>query len=195
MFGDYSGSFVAPGNYTLRLSLGDKKSETEVTILPNPKVQGSKSDFDEQQQVLRQIEKTVKDIHESVNNMRSAKGQLKNYAKLLKDNDAAKDLIEKGEALIKRITIWEENLIQPKQKTFQDVINFNNKLNSQLLHLKGFVDVDEPKVTQGSKERLQDLLKDWNVYKTERDSIINTEMGAYNAEFKSLEIPALIIKN
>lgn len=195
VFGDYSGSFVAPGNYTLRLSLGDKKSETEVTILPNPKVQGSKSDFDEQQQVLRQIEKTVKDIHESVNNMRSAKGQLKNYAKLLKDNDAAKDLIEKGEALIKRITIWEENLIQPKQKTFQDVINFNNKLNSQLLHLKGFVDVDEPKVTQGSKERLQDLLKDWNVYKTERDSIINTEMGAYNAEFKSLEIPALIIKN
>jgi photosystem II stability/assembly factor-like uncharacterized protein len=195
VFGDYSGSFVAPGNYELRLSIENgSSSETEVTILPNPKVQGSKADFDEQQKVLSQIANTVKDIHESVNNMRSAKSQLKSYAKLLKDNDDAKALIEKGEALIKRISTWEENLIQPKQKTFQDVINFNNKLNSQLLHLKGFVDVDEPKVTEGSKERLNDLLKDWNVYKTERDAIINTEMSQYNAEFKTLNLPAIIIK-
>ena len=60
--------------------------------------------------------------------------------KLLKENDDAKDLLDKGKELIKRITTWEENLIQPKQKTFQDVINFNNKLNSQLMHLKGFID-------------------------------------------------------
>jgi DNA repair exonuclease SbcCD ATPase subunit len=127
--------------------------------------------------------------------MRSAKTQLTNYAKLLKDTKNADSLIEKGEALTKRINSWEENLIQTKQKTFQDVINFNNKLNAQLIQLKSYLDQANPKVTSGAKERFRDLMEDWQVYKTERDAIITTEMNAYNALYKSLDIPALIIKD
>ena len=127
--------------------------------------------------------------------MRSAKAQLKDYAKLLKDNEIAESLLKQGDSLVKRITTWEENLIQPDQKTFQDVINFENKLNSQLLNLRGYIDVVEPKVTAGAKVRLQDLLTQWRAFKTEHSAIINTEMAAYNETFRSLEIPALILSN
>jgi photosystem II stability/assembly factor-like uncharacterized protein len=194
VYGNYSGSSVAPGSYVLRLSLDDKVSETEVTILPNPKVKASKSDFDEQQLVLNQIENTIKNIHESVTQMRSAKKQLKTYEELLKDNEVATDLLEKGNELIKRIDSWEQNLIQPNQKTFQDVINYNNQLNAQLMHLKGFVDNSDPKVTQGSKQRLADLLDDWKTYENEKKAIVNTEMAAYNSMYTDLGLPALILK-
>ncbi|WP_299519315.1 glycosyl hydrolase [Winogradskyella sp.] len=193
VFGGLSGSSVAPGNYTLRLTLEGESVETTATILPNPAINSNPQDFIEQQDMLVSIENTIRDMHKSVNQMRSAKTQLKGYAKLLKDNETAKPLIEKGEALIKRINNWEEHLIQEKQKTFQDVINFNNKLNAQLINLKGYIDQANPKVTQGAKERLKDLLNDWQVYKTERDAIINTEMGAYNSTYKSLNLPALIL--
>jgi len=194
VYGNYSGSSVAPGTYSLRLSLDDKMAETEVTILPNPKVRASKSDFDEQQSILDQIENTIKNIHESVTEMRSAKKQLKTYEELLKENEVAIDLLEKGNELIKRIDSWEQNLIQPNQKTFQDVINYNNQLNAQLMHLKGFVDNSDPKVTQGSKQRLADLLEDWKTYENEKKAIVNTEMAAYNREYSDLELPALILK-
>ena len=195
VFGGYGGSSVGPGEYTIRLSLEDETDETNVTILPNPKVKATAQDFAEQQDMLTTIENTVKDMHESVISMRSAKSQLKSYSKLLKDNDDAKDLLEKGKALTKRIDSWERNLIQPDQKTFQDVINFNNKLNSQLLHLKGYLDVADPEVTQGAKERLNDLLADWKVYQDERNAIINTEMDAYNKAFDALNLPAIILKD
>ena len=94
---------------------------------------------------------------------------------------------------MKRITVWEENLIQPKQKTFQDVINFTNKLNAQLLHLRGYVASVEPKLTAGSKERLQDLLQQWQGYKATHDAIINEEMTDFNTLFKALDIPAIIL--
>ena len=71
---------------------------------------------------------------------------------------------------------------------------FNNKLNAQLIQLKSYIDQADPKVTKGAKERFDDLLKDWKVYKNERDTIITTEMNAYNTLYKSLDIPALIIK-
>jgi DNA repair exonuclease SbcCD ATPase subunit len=193
IFGGLAGSRVAPGKYTLRMTLGDVISETEATILPNPKVLSSAKDFVAQQKMLVSIENTVKEMHESVNQMRSAKTQLSHYAKLLKDSKNADSLLEKGKELTKRINSWEENLIQAKQKTFQDVINFNNKLNAQLIQLKSYIDQANPKVTNGAKERFDDLMNDWQVYKNERDTIINTEMQAYNSLFKTLAIPALIL--
>ena len=194
VFGGLSGSSVAPGNYTLKLSLEGETVSTEAVILPNPAIQSTPQDFKEQQNILVRIETTLREIHTSVNQLRSVKKQLKGYAKLLKDNTNAKPLIDKGEKLLKRIKTWEENLIQEKQKTFQDVINFNNKLNSQLLQLLNYIDQADPKVTKGAKERFNDLMNDWQVYKNERDAIINTEMNAYNTLYKSLNIPALIIQ-
>ena len=193
IFGGLAGSRVAPGKYTLRMTLGDVISETEITILPNPKVVSSPEDFIAQQKMLVSIENTVKEMHESVNQMRSAKTQLTTYAKLLKNNNSANAIIEKGKELSKRINSWEENLIQAKQKTFQDVINFNNKLNAQLIQLKSYIDQANPKVTNGAKERFGDLMNDWKVYVNERNDIINTEMKAYNDLFKTLAIPALIL--
>ncbi|NRA94540.1 MAG: glycosyl hydrolase, partial [Psychroserpens sp.] len=195
VFGGHSGSSVAPGIYTIRLTLEDQVSETQATILPNPAIDASEADFAEQQELLIALENTVRDIHESVNQMRSAKKQLNAYAKLLDNNDNAKSLIEKGEEMIERINVWEDNLIQGKQKTFQDVINFNNRLNTQLLILMGYIDQADPKVTKGAKERFTDLMSDWKVYQTERDAIIATEMKAYNELYKSLDIPAIILED
>jgi photosystem II stability/assembly factor-like uncharacterized protein len=193
IFGGLSGSSVAPGNYTLRLTLDKDTVETIITILPNPAMNLNLQDFVPQQKMLVTIENTIRAMHEAVNQMRSTKSQLNAYAKLLKDHENATPLLEKGEALSKRINSWEENLIQANQKTFQDVINFNNKLNAQLIHLKSYIDQADPKITTGAKERFTDLMKDWEVYKNERDAIIKTEMTAYNALYKSLKIPALII--
>jgi len=195
VFGNLQGARVAPGIYTLRLTLGDSiSSEVDVTIRPNPKVRSKAVEYLEQQRMLESIESLVKDMHESVNKMRSVKTQLARYDQLLKDNDAAKSLLEKGEELKKRITSWEENLIQVKQKTFQDVINFNNKLNSELLFLKDFIDGPIPNLTEGAKERFTHLKNDWSTYTTERDAIINTEMAQFNTLYKQLELPALLLE-
>lgn len=193
VFGGDTGSNVGPGTYTLKLSLEEQTVQTEVKVLANPKVKASASEYQEQQAMLEGIEEVLHTIHESVNDMRSAKAQLEGYAKLLTDKDQAKALLEKGEALVKRIVSWEENLIQAKQKTFQDVINYNNKLNAQLIHLKGYVDAAEPQLTQGAKERWADLSKDWKVYENERNAIVEEEMNAYNSMYKELGLPAIIL--
>lgn len=193
VLGGLDGSIVGPGDYQLRLILENETAETSVSILPLPNIEATKADYEEQLNMLKTIEATVIEIHTAVNDMLSAKSQLKQYNQLLEDHTKAEALLKQGDSLIKRITSWEENLIQPNQKTFQDVINFENKLNAQLLNLRGYIDVAEPKVTMGAKERLRDLLAIWGSFKTEHNAIINTEMKAYNTLFQSLEIPAIIL--
>ncbi len=113
---------------------------------------------------------------------------------MLEDNEDAKELLEKGKAIAERVNEWEENLIQPKQKTFQDVINFNNQLNAQLMHLKGYADAAEPKVTAGAKERLKDLLDQWSGFRTEKNKIVQEEMNSYNQMYSAMGLPAIIIE-
>lgn len=193
VFGNTGGYRVAPGEYTLRLTLNDEVVSTTATLLANPSISAESEDYLEQQQLLGTIHATVEEMHEAVNQMRLAKSQLTHYKKLLENRENTNELLEKGEALKKRITTWEENLIQPKQKTFQDVINFNNQLNADLLHLKGFVDVADPKVTEGAKERLNDLLADWSKFRNEKNAIVGNEMQEYNTLFRALNLPALLL--
>ena len=114
---------------------------------------------------------------------------------VVKDNEEANSLLKTGEVLIKKINAWERQLIQPDQKTFQDVINFNNKLSSQLMHLKGYIEAVDPAITAGAKERLSDLISTWNVYQNERDDLMNKDMTSFNTQFSALNLPAIIIKD
>lgn len=194
VYGGDQGSTIGPGTYTLRLSTPETSSETSVNVLANPNIDASPTDYQEQQEVLNTIDRTVVEIHEAVNAMRSAKSQLKAYKKLLKETEKATELLTQGDSILEHITDWEEKLIQPKQKTFQDVINFKNQLNAQLLNLKGYVDVAEPEVTAGAKERLRDLLTAWRSLKQEQQTIIQQEMSSYNQLYRTLELPAIIME-
>ena len=175
------------------MTLGETVSETNATVLPNPKIRASTADYKEQQMLLRDIEAMIQDIHESVNAMRSAKKQIKNYEALLKERTEYKELTDLGQTILKGIDEWERKLIQPDQKTFQDVINFNNKLSAQLMHLKGYIDVPEPQLTAGAKLRFTDLKQEWNALKTEHNAIIGNDMVNYNNTFKRLGLSPLII--
>ncbi len=193
VYGDYRGSHVSPGIYTARLTLDGQQTEKSFTVLPHPQIEVSAEAYREQQEALASIDGAIEDMHNAVGQLRKVKTQLNAYKSLLKENEAAKPLLEKGEELQERITAWEESLIQPKQKTFQDVINFNNQLNAELMHLRSFIDVAEPELTQGAKERLGDLMGQWNRLAAERDAIVGEGMAAYNALYRELDLPALIL--
>ena len=161
VYGSYSGSRVSPGNYKAKLKVNEKEKVVEINVLPNPNLSISKSDFDKQQELLVKIENSIRDVHESVTNMREVQEQLKHYQQYLSKNKSYEALISKANYIEEKLKSWEVNLIQPNQKTFQDVINFHNKLNAEWMYLKEYVDSEDPKVTQGAEIRHNDLNNKW----------------------------------
>ena len=143
--------------------------------------------------MLNQIDEAITDIHNSVNRFRGVKEQLENRLKFLRDQEGQEALLEKGDAALNAITDWEENLIQPKQKTFQDVINFRNKLNAELIFLKSVIDTFEPKVTDQAQARFEELTGEWKELKQGMNNIINTEMKAFNEAYQAAGLPVLIL--
>ena len=59
------------------------------------------------------------------------------------------------------------------------------------MHLKGYVDEADPKVTQGALERFEDLKKQWEANAAELKSLIETDMEIFNKNYRALNIPVL----
>ncbi|MGB2085534.1 MAG: VPS10 domain-containing protein [Flavobacteriaceae bacterium] len=193
VYGNYAGSRVAPGKFTARLTYGDQTREVPLLVLANPNIASTAEQFAEQQKLLIAIDTTLGDIHQEVNSMRNVKTQLKHYQNMFKGHDEFKLLNDKAVALEKALYDWEINLIQPKQKTFQDVINFNNKLNAEWMNLKAYVDAEDPQVTQGAKQRFNDLSDQWKAHKKKLRHLIDDDFSTFINAFKAAEVPVLFL--
>lgn len=193
VMGDYRGHLVNPGDYLFKLMSEKDTSVTMVKVLPDPRLQGNPQDHGNQQILLMRIETAVKDIHKSVNQLRSIKKQLNGRLELLRQIEERKELVRLGEEALKAINNWEEKLIQPKQKTFQDVINFPNQLNAEFLNLKGQIDQFDPQPTEGAKLRVKELTTEWATYKKEIETILQREVMMFNRMYAEAKLPALIL--
>jgi hypothetical protein len=192
IYGDLEGHRVAPGHYKARLKFKNEISETEFDLIADPRLQVTAEDWKAQQQLLTQMEQAVKDMHNSITNMRKVKKQIEGYNDVLKNDPNAKDLINSGKEIIKKIDKWESNLIETRSKNFQDVINFRNRLNSEFLQVRSAVDAHDPRITQGVKDRLQDVQGEWDKSRKEMNTLIQTDIKQYNQLFKEKNVPAVV---
>jgi photosystem II stability/assembly factor-like uncharacterized protein len=191
--GDYRGSRVAPGDYKVRLVTPEGNVEQAIAVAQDPRVDATPQDYAAQQEVLVQLDRTIIEAHNAVNNMREVREQIQNLNASLKNVDGAKDLVKIGEDIIKKINEWEEMIIQPKQKTFQDVINFYNRMTAEMMNLRGRVDQYNPKVTGGAKERLSDLVREWDTHRNTMNKLITEDIAKYNKMYLEQNFPAINI--
>jgi photosystem II stability/assembly factor-like uncharacterized protein len=191
-YGDYRGYRLPPGKYKAVMSYKDAISETEFTVVKDPNLTVTDNDWQTQQSFLKRITGNISSIHEAVNKMRKIKKQIENYNELLKEKKENKELIDAGTALIKKITEWESNLIETRQRNFQDVINWPSKLNAEFFNLKNLADSHDPRITSGLNNRLADLEAEWAKHKTTMDVDLKKAVEDYNLKFKGANFPALI---
>lgn len=190
--GDYRGALVAPEEYSIELLKGKRRVATTCQILPDPRIHATKEDYQNQELVTVSIDETVREMHQMVINMSTLKEQLDFLNKYLERIPDTENLVNLGNEISFRITKWEALLIQPNQKTQQDIVNYPSALNAELLALRARVDGNDPVVTSGAKKRLNDLLKQWDAAKDEISLILERDVAHFNKVYRKKGIPALV---
>jgi hypothetical protein len=133
------------------------------------------------------------DVHHSITAMHEIMEQVEGLVERTEDHAQADPISTTGTAVSERIEAWEHALIQRNQETFQDVINFRNQFNAQVLALIGAVDGSEPPVTQGARDRIGDLESEWQGYRQTMLAILREDVAAFNRLIASLGIPAIVV--
>ena len=193
ILGDYKGSLVPPGQYRIRLTTPYGVLKSDAVLQADPRLKAPQEAYLAQQELLLSIESAVREVHQSIQHMRNVKQQVKQLHANLKQIDCTQEILDAGEHLINRITAWEDNLIQPKQETHQDVINYPNRLSAELMDLKARIDHPKPVVTKGALLRLEHLLQQWAGMKKEMRKITGEDISAFNELYKTYQIPAIML--
>ena len=180
--GSSAGRKVIPGEYTIRLKINETTQTTKVKILADPRYNAPAADFEAQDQLSKLVSEDVAAIHVSVVQMRKVQEQLNQFVKRAEGNKNLEDLSTKAKAINKTIKVWEEELIQSKSQSNDDVINFINKLSANLVFLNGEVQSSSslPYVTEGQLKRYDELHADWKKYEKQKQDLIDNEIKNFN---------------
>ena len=192
-FGSLQGYRVGPGTYTARLTVGETQQTQPFEVVADPRKNLSPGDFQEQQTLLASIYESVDEIHASVAKMRQVREQVKDLLARAKGYPEVDTIAVAGAVLMDRMTAWEEALVQSKQETFQDVINFPNKLNAEFIWLLGNVDAAGPPVTQGAHDRFADLSQLLHAQRVEMNVVLEQEVAEFNMLVQQQAVPAVIV--
>jgi hypothetical protein len=178
--GSYNGRKMSPGTYSAKFTFGKQTKTVPVKILADPRINASIAEYEDQENTLKSLENNVNDIHESIAKMRKISKQISEVSSLLTTKTELKTVVDAGNAIVKKIKIWEEKLVQNKAESNDDIINFKNMLSADYIFVRGEVDANIPTVTSGQKNQLAALDAQWNVLKTEMNDLISKDIAAFN---------------
>lgn len=180
---DYRAALVAPGNYRCRLVAGKDTLEQLVQLLQDPRLANiGPDDYQQQQALIASIEQDIQQLQASLTTVRQLRSTLEALIQQLET--AAQDSLKvQGKKLLADLNDWEASVAQVRQKTFQDIINYPNQLNTAYFDLLGRINTHDPRLTNGAQQRYQDLKQSWQTAQTNLDTLLQSNVRAFNKAY------------
>ena len=179
--GSMGGRTVIPGKYEVRLTINGKAETTSFEVLADPRLTASENEYKAQDNLSKLTSDDIEAIHVSVVQMRKIQDQLNQFVNRAEGIAALDSLAAKAKAIVKNIKTWEEQLIQAKSQSNDDVINFVNKLSANIVFVKGEIEsANTPYVTKGQQKRYEELHAEWKKYEAQKQALLAGEIAAFN---------------
>ena len=172
---NYRGHRVAPGTYTIELSVKDQSYTTTAEIVDNPTYEVSNETYEAYDELMTEMEGTLTEMHNLVNRMAGINKQLKSLKPKLEEG-----LRESCESLITSLEEWDGKMVQRKAKAYDDVENFKNQFSAEYLYLINATESQIPRVNQSSYDRKEELDAQWAKLKKEAEGWLENELPEFN---------------
>ena len=89
-------------------------------------------------------------MHRMINSLYEKQKQLESLLGSLPAGEKYSAIKKDGDALLKKMKAWDEDMVQRKSKAYDDVENFPNKFTANYLFLINQTESDIPRVNQPS---------------------------------------------
>ena len=119
-------------------------------------------------------------MHHMVNSLYEKQKQLESLLGSLPPGEKFATIKKDGEALLKKMKAWDEDMVQRKSKAYDDVENFPNKFTANYLFLINHTESDLPRVSQPGLDRLKELNAQWAPLKARGVELLERDIPAYN---------------
>jgi hypothetical protein len=178
----YSGGPRAvPGKYVVRLTVGEESLTQPFEVLKDPRWEHiSVADLQEQFDLQVEVGKAFTQSHDLTKDVRDIRTQVKDISSRAEKAGYSEDVKKAAEELNKKLTALEEELIQTKNESRQDPINYQVKLDNQLAYVYSSAHSQDSKPNHSIRERFLEL-------KAQLDEAADTFQALESEDLKNFE--------
>jgi len=176
----YRGHKAKPGRYSFTLKMNGKNSSTQANIVANPKYPTTPAQYAEFDQFMTSVEAEVTTMHNWVNSLYKKQKQLESVLKALPADAKYNSVRTSGEALLKKMKAWDEDMVQRKSQAYDDVENFENKFSANYMFMMNQTESDIPRVNQPSIDLRNKMNAEWATLKSRANEIMGKDIPAMN---------------
>jgi photosystem II stability/assembly factor-like uncharacterized protein len=189
--GQNAGYRVVPGAYKVRLTLAGQVRMQPLDVLPDPRETTSAEAFRGQQEMLEKVYGRIDEVHGAARRLRATREQVQGVIARTRDQTAADTIAKAGGGLIAKIDSLEGLLVNVRNKTFQDVVNYPPGINAEFQALIQTIDGTDAPVTGGVRARFADLETEWAGLRVRVDAVFGAQLERFNALMREKGVPAV----
>ena len=191
VWGFTGGPKVPPGTYTVRLTTAataDTLSET-VDVRMDPRLEDvTRADLQAQYELATDVRDSTTAVYDAIRTIRSVREQVTSVADHAA-NAGHHGLTARADSISEDLTAIEEELMQTRNESNQDPLNFPPQLDNQYAYLYGYVAGPSGPPTEGARTRFEDLNEQWRSLHGRLQTILNTDLPQFKQQVRSLRGP------
>jgi len=192
--GNLRGPVAVPGNYGVRLIVGNQTLTESFEIKADPRLKLPLAEYQKQFDFLINVRDKITASHEAVNFIRDVRKQVDDLSKRVSDagtdgkavTAAAKDLNDKMKAI-------EEEILQVKAKSSQDPLNYPIKLNNKIAVLADVASSMDAAPTDASITVFSQLSAKLDAQLAKLKEIREKDVPAFNQLVREQAVPAIMV--
>jgi len=175
------GPLAIPGNYTVKLFLGDELiGEQQFIIKIDPRNPATQNDLQAQFDLNKKICDKLNEMADAISTIKDIRSQIEAYLKTEEDSMAIQSFRKVAQPIIDSLTAIEERLHNPKILAYEDNLKFPIVLEEKLAGLNYFLQMSDTAPTKSMYEKYDDLNARINVEFNKLNAIINKEVNMLN---------------
>lgn len=193
-WGRMEGPVAVPGEYKVRLTVGDQSQEQSFRVLKDPRIEASVADLQKQFDLLLAIRDKLTETHEAIIEIREIRTQLDYLQDRLKGKEGMEKIVEEAKAINKQMTEVEKALYQTKNRSGQDPLNYPIQLNNKLAHLGSLSSVGDAPPTDQAMAFYKEITTRIDVELARWQAIQGAQIPAFNRMVKEAQVDVLIFE-
>ncbi|HYN86761.1 MAG TPA: hypothetical protein VER32_16035, partial [Pyrinomonadaceae bacterium] len=188
------GPRVVPGTYQVKLTVDGQTFTESFEVRKDPRLATTQADFQRQLDLLLQIRDKLTETHNAIANLRDVRKQIEDLTKRVEGQQEARQVVERGRELMRKLTEVEETLYQTKVQSSQDTLNFPIRLNNKLASLASGVASSDSPPTEQALALNEELTAKIDAQLRTLRQLMETDLKSFNALVRAADIPAVVIK-
>jgi photosystem II stability/assembly factor-like uncharacterized protein len=192
--GYVGGPVVVPGDYQVRLSVGEWSSTEPLRVRQDPRLlHVTEAQLVELRDFGFRIRERISQAYHALETIASVREQATALAERAKEGGFGDELKALAESMVANLEMVEEELYQTKAESGQDMINFPPQLSNQLTYLYGRLAQAYGPPTAQERARLTELEEELAMYRGALQAILDSDLAAFNARVREMGIEAVVV--